>query len=464
MSLGASALIVIAIIMIVGFGVFLTNSFNSTSTSSYSSTETTSQTTIASLPAGQNSSSTSPSGLRLDLMVAPSNGSLGSEVIEVDEYNTLDTVNNITLASNWLYPQSSLDPYAPCSLIGAVGLAIFQGNYGLNNYTQASALALYNTSKVFSCTSVTYRDAYYSFKPQSDQASLISSEIVIARNAPLSLSFTAKGYWTGGLGSGQTPAFHSFQGAYTLLAADEWGKVVLVHLTVTSAGLSYGTSTSTIGSYSTSQGTVTTNSAASWDYAQVANLTLNSPNVQSFIKDAYSYSVSIYSDHFAPNLITVLINVNGSQSVVGNYTTGYKITFSGIKVLNATVQFTPPNSYIMAAIGVTNIPNQTESASFSPQQQHVIQVALSNSTVQNLMGKFPYYVEYIDQFPSQNGTFAGDYFVFMFQVNGTRTVGIYVNPGINAVVDAYAGTRVSTICFGSSNPLTCFTSPWNSTG
>ncbi len=473
-SLGVSAVIVIVLILVVGFGVFLSNDLNSTNTittadysgSSSSSTESSqTATTTIFLPTEQSSSSTSASGLSLDLFIAPSNGSLG-EVIEVNEINTLDSINNVSLADNWLYPQSSLDPYAPCSLTGAVGFAIFQGNYGLNNYTHASALALYNTSDVFSCTTATYQNAYYSFMPQSDQANLVYSQMVIpSATTTLSLSFIAKGFWTGGSASGQTPTFHAFQGNYTVLAADEWGKVVLIHFTASSAGISSGT-TSTTGyvTSNSSSPTVTTTSTVNWNYGMLANLTLNSPKVLPYIESAYSYVVSMYPDHYGPNLMTVIIDVNGSQSVVGNYTTGYTITYSGIKVLNATVQFITPSSYFLAGVGVTNLPNQTESVSFSSQEQHIVQVALSNSTVQKLMGATSsYYVEYIDQFPIQNGTYGGDYFVFLFQINGTRTIGIFVNPGITAVVNAYADTRIITFCYGPLTPGACFTSPWNAT-
>lgn len=190
-------------------------------------------------------------GLRLDLSVAPSNGSIGTWVISADEYNALNSVNNVTIANNWSYPESyELNPYGPCGLVGSVGLGIFQGYYGMNNYTRASALALYNTTLVFLCTTTaSVPNAYYSIRPESTLATVVYPNSMFSNmNTSLSLSFGTNGYWTGGeaLGSQASATFHKFvQGIYTVMAADEWGKVVLVHIAVDSNGLIMGTSTST---------------------------------------------------------------------------------------------------------------------------------------------------------------------------------------------------------------------------
>lgn len=250
-----------------------------------------------------------------------------------------------------------------------------------------------------------------------------------------------------------------------MLAADEWGKVVILHFIVSYAGILPGTSTftsGTVSSYSSSQDTTT--STINWNYGEVANLTLNQPKVQAYIKSAYSYTVSMYPGHFGPDLMTVLINVTGSQNVAGNYSSGYTITYSGMKMLNVTVEFIPPSTYFFPPeIIVASFPNQTDSITFTQQEQHVIQVALSNSTVQKLMVGSQYYVDYVTQFPIQNGTFGGDYFVSMYQENGIRIIGAFVNPSVTAVVSSYVDTRTTMMCFGSSVPDTCFTSPWNST-
>ena len=170
------------------------------------------------------------------------------------------------------------------------------------------------------------------------------------------------------------------------------------------------------------------------------------------------------SDPYGGDLITVLLNVTGSQSVIGNWSTGYTVSYTGIRALNATVEFIAPSTYDIIAVGVTNLPNQTQSIAFSPQQKQVIQVALSNSTVGELMGQSSYYVDSVMEFPLANGTYAGDYFLQLYQLNGTKNIGVFVNGASTAVVDAYTDTRITTICYGSSVPDTCFTSPWDATG
>lgn len=232
-SLGASALVVIAIIAIVGFGAFVAGNLSATTTvpnyaTDYITTTTGGAASPNSVSTGgmttslalteQMSSSVSPSGLRLDLIIAPSNGSLGSEVFMVNEYNTLSSVNNVTLANDWQYPQSSLNPYSPCGLVGAVGLAVFQGYYDLSNFTKATALSLYDTSAIYLCTTtISEPNTYYSFQPQSDQAGINSPPgTFVSINTTLSLSFTTKGYWTGGFDSGTAPAFHNFPVITTL--------------------------------------------------------------------------------------------------------------------------------------------------------------------------------------------------------------------------------------------------------
>ncbi|MDG6906882.1 MAG: hypothetical protein JRN20_13965 [Nitrososphaerota archaeon] len=194
-------------------------------------------------------SASSTNGLRLDLSVAPSNGSVGTWVISVDEFNTLNSVNNVSIANNWLYPESyELNPYNPCGLLGTVGVGIFQGYYGMNNYTEARALALYNTSLVYMCvTTVSVPNAHYSIRPDSNIATVLYPGSIFSNtNTTLSLSFSANGYWTGGDGSQAPAMFDKFvPGIYTVLAADEWGKVVLVHIDVDPNGLIIGTSTST---------------------------------------------------------------------------------------------------------------------------------------------------------------------------------------------------------------------------
>ena len=199
-------------------------------------------------------------------------------------------------------------------------------------------------------------------------------------------------------------------------------------------------------------------------------MVLTSSLVQSYISTAYSYDVAtLGSSPSNPNLIILTVNVTVSLVVQGNWTTGYDLSYTGVKTLNATVQFIPPASYVLTGVSVANLPDVNESIAFDSQQQAVIGVALSNTTVRGLLGSGPFYVASVTPVPIANGTYQSDFFTYLYQVNGTRTVGVFVNSGITAVVNAYTDTRVQSICFGTEvegappSGLDCFSSPWNST-
>jgi len=194
-----------------------------------------------------------------------------------------------------------------------------------------------------------------------------------------------------------------------------------------------------------------------------------SPAIQAYVKTAYSYTIGISSHPGNPNIASVILNVTGTQTVTGNWTTGYTISYSGLRMLNVTVRLTPPSTYEVTNIGVTALANHNESVAFSPQQRQVIQVALSSNAVAQLTGRSPYYMESVTSFPITNGTYSGDYLALLYQLNGTRIVGVFVNTSATAVVDAYADTRVQSTCFGteiggaSPSSLECFSSPWAAT-
>ena len=337
-SLGAVSLVVVAIILIVGFGVFLSTILNTgtTSTSSGSSTSTQSTTpaTSTSISPTQ-SSSNSSSGLRLDLFVAPSNGSVGSLVINVDEYNTLSVANNISLMNEWQYPPTSLNPYDPCGAPSVVGFAVIHGYYNLSNYTKANALTLYNTTFAFTCTTTYVGDYHYLFLPDSNVA-IISYSGQTLYNFSTLLSFSTRGYWTGGYGVGVGSAtFHDFpQGNYTVLAADEWGKVVLVHFEVSSSGFSSGTSTFT-------SGTLTAQSSSNPNTSD--ELVCVSTNYQVLGKESISVQ-----------------NGTTYTSNVTTFTTSTQTTFTTtttesetIGYATATTSYSPPSSWSVVSCTYT---------------------------------------------------------------------------------------------------------------
>jgi hypothetical protein len=466
----AIVLVVVIIVAAIGAATVYVNTGQPSATKGTSSREST---TFSSTPKPSNSSTTELSkvvttetlpsfhltqtktasanstlGLSLVLSAAPSNDSVGQLAISAEVDNIRNTSNDVTSDNNWPYSPESLNPWNSCGAPGKVGFGIFQGNYDLKNFSSATALRLYNLNNLFSCTVFTFVNTTlsYSFQPHSDILDWINSSSIPVYNENVSISSEGGGFWNGQMGNA---TYHNFPaGTYTIIGADEWGQVVFLPFTVVSVAQ---TITSTVSS---------TNTTPNWDPAKVANATLNSAQAQSYIHNAYSYDVAVKADPFSPtDVANVFINVTGTQIVVGNYTSGYTVIYGNIVVLNATVQYIAPDIYDVVGVGPSTLPNQTQTISFSPQQQQVIRVALANTTVQKLMGGASYYQQNVTQVPLQNGTFAGDYFVFMYQLNGTRTIGVYVNPAVTAVVGVYNDTRSAWFCFGST-PDFCYWSPW----
>jgi hypothetical protein len=174
--------------------------------------------------------SNSSDGLRLGLELQP--GGNGTFTVKVDESNILDSVNNVTGANEWRYPAGLLDPFNNCAPGDSpVGFAIFQGYYGMNNYTSGKALPLYNTSTEFSCTENFFPNEFL-FQPVSDNVSVYSNH-QFQYSTTASVSLFTGGYWTGGVGTSTAATFKTFYpGTYTVLGADEWGNVLLTTFSV----------------------------------------------------------------------------------------------------------------------------------------------------------------------------------------------------------------------------------------
>jgi hypothetical protein len=223
------------------------------------------------------------------------------------------------------------------------------------------------------------------------------------------------------------------------------------------------TSMTAVRALPTSNGT-TSNGAESWDPGLAVEAALASPQAQNYIKTAYSYSILGLSQTSAsPIMISILLNVTGSQSVSGNWTAGYTVSYTKLNYLNVAVQFTKPSNYTVVRVRPTQSPDRNLSINFTPTQQKVIGVLLSNATVTQAVGA-AFYVQSVSVFPITNGTYGGDYFVYLYQLNGTRTIGAFVNQGMTAMIASYTDSRVDTFCYASdSNSFACFTSPWNST-
>jgi len=217
---------------------FVTLSKSSTSTNPSTSSASSSNTT--STP-GTASTSNPSDGLEFSLQTIP--GGNGTFTITAEEANLLSSVNNVTQGSEWKYPTDQLDPFNNCAPgVSPVGFAVFQGYYGMNNYTTGEALPLYDTATLVSCT-VNYFPNMYLFQPKSDNVSVYNDR-QFRVNTTASVSALVSGYWTGGQGLTSPATFNAFAGSYTVLGADEWGNVLLLHFSVsTSSSTSTGNST-----------------------------------------------------------------------------------------------------------------------------------------------------------------------------------------------------------------------------
>jgi plastocyanin len=224
---------------------------------SYSSTEnkssatshsTTSRSTTSGswVPTYTTSSTNQTQGLRLELQIYTN--SSGYVSIRIDEFNLLSSRNNVTAEGKWPNLEASnnavthtvtvggnsnfgpslLNPYNNCPLAAPDGLAILSGRYDLTNFTSGNLLRLYGgPNAIVSCVASIYPTTYYSFSPSSSNASVLDSRGgTPAFTGGQSLSFSSYGYWTGGP---ETFVPFAPNSTYTVLAADEWGRVALVN-------------------------------------------------------------------------------------------------------------------------------------------------------------------------------------------------------------------------------------------
>ncbi|MGI0081495.1 MAG: hypothetical protein ACRECH_17985, partial [Nitrososphaerales archaeon] len=172
------------------------------------------------------------------------------------------------------------------------------------------------------------------------------------------------------------------------------------------------------------------------DEGRVVTTVLNSSAVSQYTTGAFSfnwvYNTRESCTFVQPPLIEV--NVTGFQSVSGNWSSEYVVTYGNNTLLEAEVS----QSYQILNFTVAKIQDWTQNISFTSQQEQVIAFALSNSTVQKMTGSGNYYVDFVSPpIGSGNQTFSGDYYVVMDQVNGNLAIGIYVNSSITQVVGVY---------------------------
>jgi len=194
--------------------------------------------------------------------------------------------------------------------------------------------------------------------------------------------------------------------------------------------------------------------------AQFENATLDSPQVQAFIKNAYDYHRVYYRTGLGSQQRTdEILNVTGKQILNGNWSSGYVVSYVDNHLLNITIA-SAQQSYSITHMTVYDLPDRNYSETFTAIQKEIVGGAMSNSTVESLMGGGEYYVRFVS--PLQNNTIVGPpkssgnsttvvpdcYFVQFNQVNGTAYVSAYVDQNFSTVASTYTDEPFSTECFG----------------
>ena len=171
-------------------------------------------------------------GLSLELSAAQVESTPGHLRITTSVFNARNSINSVTVESAWPYPPDSLNPNNPCGTPGAVGFGISRGYYDQSNYSAASMLLLYNANAFYGCTTNVFPSGgYYSFSPNSDVVEIFSLQGKKYYAESFSLSSAVGGYYEPGSSS-----YHVFSaGKYTIVAADEWGQVALLHFNISSS-------------------------------------------------------------------------------------------------------------------------------------------------------------------------------------------------------------------------------------
>jgi hypothetical protein len=217
-----AAVIAILVVASLGIGYLSGTSTRATETMTSISTSTvTSSTTSIStetsafthgilVPVSSASTLNPTTGLSLNLNLSTNYN--GWVILTVYEFNTLDRANSVSAAQSWP-SNASLFQWVRESYeanVGMAGYEILQGNYGLSNFTEGTALWLQPPPSLLGCCGQGEESpTSYAFQPLGE-ANVLSGSYA--------------GYFAGG--STYTPLS---PGIYTVLAGDEWGDVAILH-------------------------------------------------------------------------------------------------------------------------------------------------------------------------------------------------------------------------------------------
>ena len=118
----------------------------------------------------------------------------------------------------------------PCNY-NPFGIAVAKGNYSTSNLEYALPLTIFEPA-IINCPAI-FAATQYQFLAHSTKAKMYNpnDNPSIIGTTSFSASLNLSGYWSGTVGN---HTFHLFSsGIYTIIAADGWGQVTVLHFTVT---------------------------------------------------------------------------------------------------------------------------------------------------------------------------------------------------------------------------------------
>ena len=170
-------------------------------------------------------------GLSLSISINPQLIKPGYPIhIVITESNMLSKTNNLRVSDKW--PIKELSD-GICGTEGyPFGIAVFQGDYTAANILISTPLILNNPNVIVQgCVPPVFNVTVYHFKSTSDIATLDGEAINGSATFEMSTEVIGGIDWVGSFPNAVQQYFEP--GVYTVVGGDEWGKMVILHFTVT---------------------------------------------------------------------------------------------------------------------------------------------------------------------------------------------------------------------------------------
>jgi rhodanese-related sulfurtransferase len=142
--------------------------------------------------------------------------------INVSEYNTLSTTNNVAAGTHWGVSGLTIGA-CPNINVMPFGVAVFQGKYNAQNVSQGTPLELF---AAVPCAQLIRLITGYDFLPNSSNAAIMPGGD-LGSPTPMSASESVNGTYAQGF---QLTPFAA--GTYTVVAGDEWGDLEFLYVSV----------------------------------------------------------------------------------------------------------------------------------------------------------------------------------------------------------------------------------------